>query len=99
MSFVIASPDMVASAAAELAGIRSGIAAASTDALAPTARVQAAAADEVSAAISALFGEYGQAYQALSARATAFHDQFVQLLNGAGGAYAATEAANVAAVG
>nr|WP_223163860.1 PE family protein [Mycobacterium simiae] len=43
----------------------------------------AAGADEVSAAIAALFGTHGQAYQAyraLSAQAVAFHQQFVQLL-------------------
>uniref|UniRef100_UPI001267A928 PE family protein n=1 Tax=Mycobacterium sp. UM_CSW TaxID=1370119 RepID=UPI001267A928 len=94
MSFVFATPDVVASAATDLAGIRSAIGSANAAAAAPIAQVQAAAADEVSAAISALFGEYGQAYQAFSARATAFHDQFVQLLNGAGLSYAAAEAAN-----
>jgi hypothetical protein len=36
-----------------------------------------------SAAIAAVFGTYGQEYQALSAQATAFHDQFVAALTGA----------------
>lgn len=54
MSFVIANPEMLAAAATDLAGIRSAISA-------------AAGADEVSLAISALFGQHAQAYQALSA--------------------------------
>ncbi|WP_164926778.1 PE family protein, partial [Mycobacterium tuberculosis] len=52
-------------------------------------------ADEVSTAIAALFGAHGQAYQALSAQAQAFHAQFVQALTSGGGAYAAAEAAAV----
>ncbi|MEQ0810188.1 PE family protein [Mycobacterium tuberculosis] len=55
----------------------------------------AAGADEVSTAIAALFGAHGQAYQALSAQAQAFHAQFVQALTSGGGAYAAAEAAAV----
>ncbi|OBG32782.1 PE family protein, partial [Mycobacterium sp. E3198] len=94
MSFVIASSDTLATAATDLGGIRSAVAAANAAAAGPTAQIQAAAADEVSAAISALFGEYGRAYQAFGARAAAFHDQFVQLMRGAGLSYAAAEAAN-----
>jgi len=48
----------------------------------------------VSAAIAALFGAHGQAYQALSAQGAAFHDQFVQALTAGAGSYAAAEAAN-----
>ncbi len=54
----------------------------------------AAGADEVSAAIAGLFTSHAQAYQALSAQAAQFHQQFVQLMNGAGAQYAAAEAAN-----
>ncbi|WP_141772625.1 PE family protein, partial [Mycobacterium malmoense] len=94
MSFVIAAPDLIATTATDLAGIRSAISTANAAAVGPTAQLEAAASDEVSIAISALFGEYGQAYQSLSAQATVFHDQFVQTLNNAGGAYLGTEAAN-----
>ncbi|AHM09179.1 Pe-pgrs family protein [Mycobacterium tuberculosis variant bovis BCG str. ATCC 35743] len=80
MSFVIANPEMLAAAATDLAGIRSAISAATAAAAAPTIQVAAAGADEVSLAISALFGQHAQAYQALSAQATIFHDQFVQAL-------------------
>ncbi len=56
--------------------------------------VAAAAADEVSTGIAALFRAHGQAYQALIARAAAFHDQFVQTLSRGAGSYASAEAAN-----
>ncbi|WP_078842773.1 PE family protein, partial [Mycobacterium tuberculosis] len=55
----------------------------------------AAGADEVSLAISALFGQHAQAYQALSAQATIFHDQFVQALTSGGNLYAAAESHTV----
>ncbi|MXI82010.1 PE domain-containing protein, partial [Mycobacterium tuberculosis] len=50
-------------------------------------------ADEVSAAVADLFGAHAQAYQALSAQAALFHEQFVQALTAAAGRYASTEAA------
>jgi len=59
-----------------------------------TTGVLAAAEDEVSVAIAALFSAHGQGYQALSAQAAAFHGRFVQALTGAAGAYTAAEAAN-----
>ena len=74
--------------------IGSTISAANAAAAAPTTGVLAAGADEVSAAIAALFGAHAQAYQALSAQAAAFHSQFVQLMNAGRGAYAGAEAAN-----
>src|SRR5258707_9642176 len=82
----------ISSAATDLAGIGSIISEANTFAAGPTLGVLPAGADEVSAAIAALFDAHGQAYQALSAQAALFHDQFVQILNGAGSAYAAAEA-------
>jgi hypothetical protein len=48
----------------------------------------------VSAAIAAVFSAHGQQFQALSAQAAAFHNQFVQLMNAGAGQYALTEAAN-----
>ncbi len=80
MSYVIAVPDMLAAAGADVAGIGSSLRAANVTAATPTTAVVVAAADEVSAAIAALFSGHGQAYQALSARAAAFHSQFVQAL-------------------
>src|SRR5258708_25182898 len=92
VSYLIAAPQYLASAATDLAGIRSIISEANTFAAGPTLGVLPAGADEVSVAIAALFDAHGQAYQALSAEAALFHDQFVQILNGAGSAYAAAEA-------
>jgi seryl-tRNA(Sec) selenium transferase len=94
-SFVIAAPDAFASAAVDAAGIGSRLDEANAVAAACTIRVEAAAADQVSAAVAALFSGHGQQYQALSAGAASFHARFVQALSGAGGSYAATEAANV----
>ncbi len=93
MSFVIAAPDLVAMATEDLAGIGASLTAANAAAAVPTSGLLAAAGDEVSAAIAALFSSHGQQYQAMSAQAAAFHARFVQALAGAMGAYAAAEAA------
>ena len=68
MSYVFATPEFVAAAATDLASIGSSITAASAAAAAPTSAVLAAGADEISAAIAALFGAHAQAYQQLSAQ-------------------------------
>lgn len=60
----------------------------------PTTALAAAGADEVSAAIAALFSAHAQTYQAVNARAALFHQQFVQAMTGAGESYAAAEALN-----
>ncbi|ORW07517.1 hypothetical protein AWC15_20015 [Mycobacterium lacus] len=77
-----------------MADIGSSIRAANLVALAPTSTLMAAAGDEVSAAIASLFSGHAQEYQAIGARAAVFHEQFVQALSAASGAYAAAEAAN-----
>jgi hypothetical protein len=94
VSFVVTEPEMVTAAAENLAGIRSSLGEATAAAAAPTTGVTAAAADEVSTAISQLFGTYGREFQAASAQAAAFHDEFVSLLNGGAAAYLSTEIAN-----
>ncbi|OQZ89980.1 hypothetical protein BST11_14795 [Mycobacterium alsense] len=94
-SFVIATPEMMAAAAGNLTGIGSAVRAANLAAAGSTTQVLAAAQDEVSAAIAEMFGTYGRDFQTLSAQATAFHEQFVAALTGAGGAYGLAEAANV----
>ncbi|MGB9304544.1 MAG: PE family protein, partial [Mycobacterium sp.] len=98
MSFVIAVPDLMADAATDLASIGWAMSAANAAAAAPTEVLLAAGADEVSAAIAAVFGAHGQSYQALSAQAAAFHDQFVQALAAGAGSYAATEAASASPI-
>src|ERR1700759_4979975 len=98
MSYVIAGPDSIAAAAGDLAALGSTIEAAGAAAFVPTTQIQEAAADEVSLAISALFGTHAQEFQAMAARASTFHQQFVQALNGAAASYGAREAAGAAAL-
>jgi hypothetical protein len=94
MQYVIAAPEYVAAAATDLANIGSAINTANSAAQSPTSRVLAAGADEVSVSIAALFDAHAAAYQALSAQAALFHQQFVELMNGGAAQYALTEAAN-----
>lgn len=94
MSYLAAAPDFLGWAATDLSDIGSELAAAHAAATAPITALAPAAGDEVSAAIASLFAGNARAYQALSNQAAAFHAQFVQALSGAGGAYAAAEAAS-----
>jgi hypothetical protein len=94
MSFVSVVPDIVSAAAGSLEGIGSAMSAANAAAAAPTSGLVNMAADEVSAAVTAAFSSHAQQYQALSARASAFYDQFVSTLNSGAGAYVGTEIAN-----
>ncbi|MDR3656896.1 MAG: PE family protein, partial [Mycobacterium sp.] len=94
MSFVIAAPEYVTAAASDLANVASTISAANAAAASPTSELLAAGGDEVSAAVASVFGAHAQAYQALSAEAATFHQQFVQLLNSGASSYALAEAAN-----
>jgi hypothetical protein len=94
MSFVVTVPELVEAAAQDLSGIRSALGEATAAAAAPTTGIAAAGADEVSTAIATLFAGYGQEFHALSAQAAAFHQEFVNLLNGGANAYLETEAAN-----
>ncbi|MGO9927039.1 MAG: PE domain-containing protein [Mycobacterium sp.] len=95
---MIATPDLVESAAQDLAGLRSTLAESAATAAGPTTRIATAAQDEVSIAIASLFGNFGQEFQALSAQAQAFHEEFVGLLNAGAGAYVSAEVANAAQV-
>ncbi|WP_131813387.1 PE family protein, partial [Mycobacterium kubicae] len=94
MSYVIADSGAVIAAAGNLSGIQSALSEAAAAAAAPTTQVAAAAADEISAAVSRLFGTFGQDFQAINAQAAAFHAEFVRLLNGGAVAYLSTELAN-----
>ncbi len=92
MSFVLVAPDMLATAAADVVQIGSAVSAGNLAAAIPTTEVMAAAADEVSGAIAALFGANAQEYQAAAAQAATFHEQFVRALSEAGASYASAEA-------
>ncbi len=93
-SFLIAAPEALAAASADLSGIGEAIREARASAAPATTVISPPAADEVSAAITRLFGNYAADFQALSARAAAFHSGFVQMLLHSASAYAGTEAAN-----
>lgn len=95
MSFVIAAPQHVSAAASDLARVGSVINEANQLASGPTTALLAAAEDEISAAIAALFGNHAQQYQVISAQMESFHDQFVRNLHAGAEAYASTESANV----
>ncbi len=94
MPQLVVAPDLLVSAAAGLEDIGSALRTAHVAAAAPTSGLAAAAADDVSAAVTALFAKYGQEFQSLGAQAGAFHQEFVQALNGGALSYAATELAS-----
>ena len=98
MSFVLAAPDALVTAASDLAGLGSSIGSANAVAAPPTTGLLSAAADEVSTQIAALFSDHASQYQQLSARAAAFHAQFVQALGQGASAYTAAESNAVQAL-
>ena len=97
MSFVTTQPEMLSTAAGNLAIIGSALTARNAAAAAPTIEMMPAAADEVSAVTAAQFANHAQLYQAVSAQAAAIHDQFVAMLKSSAASYAASEAANALA--
>src|SRR5437588_8831793 len=99
MSYVVATPEMLAAASADLEGIRSALSGANAAAAAPTSGVLAAGADEVSVALATLFSGHAELYQALSAQAASVHQQFIRALSAGGALYADAEAANAAMIG
>lgn len=98
MSFVLVAPDILQAAASDLAQIGSALSAGNVAAAIPTTGLAAAAADEVSAAIAALFGAHAQEYQAAAAQAATYHQQFMLALSGAATSYAGAEATIVTTV-
>jgi PE family len=98
MSNVIAAPEMLTAAAADLATVDSSLSAAHAAAASPTVALVPAAADEVSASIAHLFSRHATDYQALAGQAAAFHREFVQNLNASTRSYVGTEAANTSSL-
>jgi PE-PPE domain/PE family len=94
MSHLVAAPEFLASAATDLANIAGTLDAANASAAVQTTGILAAARDEVSAAIAALFSDHARVFQAASAGAAAFHQQFMQALTAGARVYAGVEAAN-----
>jgi hypothetical protein len=91
MSFVNVTPQAVEAAATDLSAIGSTFEEATSFASASTTSIMPAAADEVSAAISALFNTHGAEFQALAQQAQQFHREFVQTLSQSSAAYQATD--------
>src|ERR1700758_4987782 len=97
-TFLIAAPEALAAASADLSGIGEAIKEATASLAPSTVGIAPAAADEVSAAIARLFAGYAQEYLALGARAVVFQRQFAQALSVAAGAYGAAEAVSGASL-
>lgn len=91
MSFLHADPEALKAAASNIAGIGSEISSANAAASLPTTGVVAAAADQVSAQVAALFSSHAQGYQQLSSQISAFHEKFVQALGSSAASYAGAE--------
>ncbi|OBA70403.1 hypothetical protein A5641_12960 [Mycobacterium sp. 1554424.7] len=91
MSYVIATSEMMSSAATDLAAMGANVNAAHLVAAAPTVAVIPSAADEVSAGIAHLFSAHARHFQALAGQAAAFHQQFVQNMTGAAASYSSAE--------
>src|SRR5262249_9912023 len=98
MSFVLVAPDVLATAAADATQIGSAVTAGNLAAAIPTTELAAAAGDEVSAAIAALFGAHAQQYQAAAAQAATSYEQFVRTLSEAAASYAGAEATSAASL-
>jgi PE family len=94
VSLLDVTPQLLASAAVDMQSIGSELDAAHAAAAVPITGLAAAGTDEVSRAVAAIFSGHGQAFQALTGQASAFHAEFAQALSGAKGAYAAAEATN-----
>lgn len=95
MSLLSVVPNVVSSASADLEELGIALQSAKAVAAARTSLLAAPAADEVSAAIAALLDANAREFQHVSVAAAAYHDQFVQLLNGAAAEYFSAETANV----
>ncbi|MHA7648305.1 PE family protein [Mycobacterium sp. ML4] len=91
MSFMHAAPEALQTAASSIAGIGSEISSANAAASLPTTGVVAAAADQVSAQVAALFSSHAQGYQQLSTQVADFHEKFVRALGTSAASYANAE--------
>ena len=100
MTRVITQPQLMASAAADIAEINSAIGAAKSAAADPTTTLVAAAADEVlsGARCGTVRGDTASDIRPWPKQGAVLHENSLQALAGAGRAYAAAEAANAAAI-
>jgi PE family protein len=99
MSFVIANPEALASAAGHLSVAGSALAAQNVTAATTTTGLPPAGADLVSALTATQFSAHAAMYQAVGRQAVAVHELFTAILEASAGSYAVTEAANAIAAG
>src|ERR1700761_5461274 len=93
-SYVIAVPEALAAASADLSGIGESLRSASATAAPSTTEIVAAGRDEGSAAIARVFGSCGAGFPSRSAQSAQFHNRFVEAFRSGEAAYARTEAAS-----
>lgn len=98
MSQLVMRAQPIGAAAMQVAEIGPAIGQANAAAAGPTTSVVAAAADEVSASLAAMFNTYAQQAQALLKQATTFQSEFARTLAAAARSYLDAEAANAAAL-
>ena len=91
MSYVIAVPEMMTAAAADLGNIGSTLIEEHAAAAAQTIALVPAAADEVSVGIAHLFSWHAEDFHGLASRAAAFQQQFVQNSENKRASYASVE--------
>lgn len=94
MSILSITPDTVVEASGNLQNLGAALRSANAAAASQTTAIAAPATDDVSTAITSLLGTHAQEFQALSTKAAAFHDEFVNLLNGGAAKYLNTELTN-----
>ncbi|OBG62741.1 PE family protein [Mycobacterium sp. E3339] len=99
MSYLMAQPDMLHSAAGDLHSINTAVREGNSAAAVPTTGVAPAAADVVSLLTAAQFSWHAKLFQEISAQAATVREQLATTLSISAGSYAATEIANTAAVG
>ncbi|OBJ88197.1 PE family protein [Mycobacterium asiaticum] len=98
MAYVLTQPQVMASAAAQVAAVGTAVRDAGAAAARTTTGLVSAAADEVSNAIAGLFNAFAEEGQQVISRMAAMHQQFAQSLAAAGEAYTVSEAASVSAL-
>ncbi|WP_373194468.1 PE family protein, partial [Mycobacterium marinum] len=96
MTFVLVSPEAMASAAADIERIGALLTQGNAAAASPTINVASAAADEVSTAIAALFSQHAKTYQLLAAELAAIPDRFTKTVLASANSYASAEGTNAA---
>lgn len=91
MSYVVAAPEAITGAAENLASIDSALGDVTAATAAATTELAPAAADEISLAISRLFGSYGHDFSDVAAQLRSYHRDFIDLVNSGAAAYTDAE--------